>query len=109
MSPGAEIVLVSLLCPDTKGMVFATSISLVVVPVKGLPLWKVYKPCAKAEPDQVNRGNRAGSKSPWLLRRILCKEVALLTPQSLQLCGKKEDKTRQTPSDPTGHTSAVVQ
>ena len=47
---------------------FATSISLVFVPVKGPLLWKVYKPCAKAEPDQVNRGNRAGSKSPWLLR-----------------------------------------
>ena len=92
-----------------RGCLFATSVSLVVVPVKGPPMLKVYKPCAEAEPDQVNRGNQAGSKSPWLLRRILCKEVVLLTPQSFQLCGKKEDMTRQTPSDPTGHTSAVVQ
>lgn len=109
MSLGAEIVLVSLLCPDTKGIGVCNQHLLSGCSSEGSSVVEGLQTLCQGRARSGQQRKSGGKQVSLAFERILCKEVALLTPQSLQLCGKKEDKTRQTPSDPKGHTSAVVQ
>lgn len=90
--------------PAQTGWIFGTWSSLAVLPAKHTQLVKkVYKSCAKAEPDKVSKGRWAEVRSPQTLRKILCKEVSLLNQKPPGRRGERTHKPDR-PTGPTGHT-----